>query len=152
MVLWLEGYPTKRYFDDFVDHFWTLIPSLFHTGISEKELAQEILNKAQIDDYQIGLTKVFLRSGGMAALDKIRTELLNKAAITIQANVRKWREQRKYRRIQSAVLVVQVGLKLLIADGTGATNLLYFSLQRICLSTCLDIDVSPLLGSLNPDA
>lgn len=94
-----------------MDHFWTLIPSLFHTGISEKELAREILKKAQIEDFQIGLTKVFLRSGGMAALDKIRTELLNRAAITVQANVRMWREQRKYKRIQSAVLVVQVSSK-----------------------------------------
>lgn len=101
------GYPSKRLYYDFVDHFWVLSPSDFHAGMDEKELSKLILEHAGLKDYQLGLTKVFLRSGQLAVLDKVRTELLTKASTNIQKNVRAWIQKRKYQRILKATIVFQ---------------------------------------------
>jgi len=101
------GYPSKRLYEDFVDHFWVLSPTQFHEGLNEKDLSKLIVDNAGLKDYQMGLTKVFLRSGQLAVLDKIRTELLNKASTTIQKNVKTWIQKRKYQRILKATIVLQ---------------------------------------------
>lgn len=101
------GYPSKRLYEDFVDHFWVLAPTDFHSGMDEKDLSKLIVQNAGLKDYQLGLTKVFLRSGQLAVLDKVRTELLNKASTNIQKNVRTWIQKRKYQRILRATTVLQ---------------------------------------------
>jgi len=101
------GYPSKRLYEDFVDHFWMLAPSEFHAGMNERELSKLLVENAGLKDYQLGLTKVFLRSGQLAVLDKVRTELLAKASTNIQKNVRTWIQKRKYQRVLKATIVVQ---------------------------------------------
>ena len=101
------GYPSKRLYEDFVDHFWMLSPGEFHSGLEEKALSRMILEKAALKDYQLGLTKVFLRSGQLAVLDKVRTEMLNKGSTAIQKNIRAWLQRRRYIRTLRATLVIQ---------------------------------------------
>eukprot|EP00210_Caulerpa_lentillifera_P009028 g8617.t1 len=101
------GYPSKRLYEDFVDHFWMLAPSQFHQGMDEKELSKLIVENAGLKDYQMGLTKIFLRSGQLAVIDKFRTELLSKAATTVQKNVKAWLVRRQYLRTLKATLVMQ---------------------------------------------
>eukprot|EP00210_Caulerpa_lentillifera_P001139 g1097.t1 len=105
------GYPSKRFYEDFVDHFWMLAPSQFHQGMEEKELSKLIVDNAGLKDYQLGLTKIFLRSGQLAVLDKQRTELLNKSATTVQKNVRRWLLRKQYLRIHKATLVIQAYIR-----------------------------------------
>lgn len=85
------------------------MPSI--SGKTDKEIAVDILKKAELEDYQVGLTKVFLRSGGMAVLDKMRTEILSKAAITVQANVRGWMQRRRYKKINLAIVKIQAYIR-----------------------------------------
>jgi hypothetical protein len=54
------GFPSKRPFSDFVDHFWTLAPTLIHSDLDDREISRKILDKAGITGYQIGETKVSL--------------------------------------------------------------------------------------------
>ncbi len=55
----------------------------------------------------MGKTKVFLRAGQMAVLDKLRTELMNRSAITIQRHVRGFLQGRDYRRTRRATITLQ---------------------------------------------
>ncbi len=58
--------------------------------------------------YQLGQTKVFLRAGQMASLDKLRTELMNRSAITIQRHVQGFIKRRQYARTRRAAITLQV--------------------------------------------
>lgn len=58
--------------------------------------------------YQLGETKVFLRAGQMASLDKLRTELMNRCAIIIQRHVKGFTARCKYLRTRRAAITVQV--------------------------------------------
>lgn len=63
-----------------------------------------------VQGYQLGETKVFLRAGQMASLDKLRTELMNRCAITIQRHVQGFVKRRQYARTRNAAITVQVNL------------------------------------------
>ena len=58
--------------------------------------------------YQLGKTKVFLRAGQMAQLDKLRTELMGSSATTIQRHVRGLLRRRQYQRVRRATVRLQV--------------------------------------------
>jgi myosin V len=56
----------------------------------------------------MGKTKVFLRAGQMAVLDKLRTELMNRSATTIQRHVKGFTARRRYQRTRRAAITLQV--------------------------------------------
>jgi len=51
--------------------------------------------------------QIFLRAGQMAALDKLRTELLNRSAVTLQRHARGFVLRRRYARARRAALTLQ---------------------------------------------
>ena len=51
--------------------------------------------------------QIFLRAGQMAELDKIRTELLNRSAITLQRHARGFVKRSQYQRQRHAVIALQ---------------------------------------------
>ncbi|KAI7990220.1 Myosin-11 [Camellia lanceoleosa] len=82
------GYPTRKTFFEFLNRFGLLAPEALEGNVDEKVVCQRILDKMQLMGSQIGKTKVFLRAGQMAELDARRAEKLNKAAKTIQRQIR----------------------------------------------------------------
>ncbi len=54
------GFPTKTLYEDFVDHFWNLVPELLTTDhdLDDKALSKAVLKKANLQGYQCGETKV----------------------------------------------------------------------------------------------
>lgn len=63
------GFPTKMPFEDFVDHFWCLVPELLaQPDITDKALSQAIVKRAGLQGYQAGHTKVGFFPGGKQAL------------------------------------------------------------------------------------
>ena len=53
------GFPSKRPFPDFVDHFWTLAPGLLRQpDLDDREISRRIMEKSGVTDYQLGTTKV----------------------------------------------------------------------------------------------
>ena len=51
--------------------------------------------------------QIFLRAGQMAELDKIRTELLNRSAVTLQRHARGFVKRSQYQRKRHAIVVLQ---------------------------------------------
>ncbi|GLI63183.1 hypothetical protein VaNZ11_005953 [Volvox africanus] len=105
------GFPSKRPYDEFVDHFWPLAPDLLKTDVDDKEVTKAILAKAGVTGYQLGLTKVFMRPGQMAQLDKIRTDTLNGAAVTIQRFVRGTLARWRFAAKRAAILKIQCAVR-----------------------------------------
>ena len=53
------GFPTKFPFEDFVDHFWNLVPELLaRDDLDDADLARAACQKARLQGFQIGRTKV----------------------------------------------------------------------------------------------
>jgi len=101
------GFPSKRPYPDFVDHFWPLAPELLRTDLDDQEISKRIIEKTGLAGYQLGETKVFLRAGQMAQMDKLRTDKLNSAAIRIQRSVRGYLARKHYLQAMQRVLLLQ---------------------------------------------
>ncbi|XP_029126576.1 myosin-7 [Cajanus cajan] len=82
------GYPTRKSFDEFVQRFTILEPKVLKACPDEMTACKRLLDRANLKDYQIGKTKVFLRAGQMAELDACRAEVLGRSASVIQRKVR----------------------------------------------------------------
>lgn len=70
----------------------------------------EELNIPQ-SEWQVGKTKVFLRSVVHEPLEDARKQMINGKAVIIQREWRRFNEQRKYRKIHNAVLRIQHAYK-----------------------------------------
>ena len=58
------GFPTKTLYEDFVDHFWNLVPELLsNPDLDDKALSKAVLKKANLQGYQCGHSKVRAHSG-----------------------------------------------------------------------------------------
>ena len=100
------GYPSKRTYQEFNDHFWMMC--LDTLDIDEKDLSKHIINKhLPHNDTQFGKTRVFLRAGRMAELEKKRMELQNRSATLIQAHVKSWLAQKEFNEKISAIITIQ---------------------------------------------
>ncbi|KAJ2870668.1 Myosin type-2 heavy chain 1, partial [Coemansia asiatica] len=78
-------------------------------GEKEHALCKSILDLSLPDDaqYQIGLTKVFLRAGQWAIMEKKRSALFEKSAVTMQRFCRAFLVRRSYRQMIDAAVVIQ---------------------------------------------
>ncbi|KAL8215013.1 hypothetical protein R6Q57_004462 [Mikania cordata] len=101
------GYPTNKSFTDFVNRFGLLDPEVLRANQDRKDACRKILNKAGIQGYQIGKTKVFLRAGHMAALDAQRAERLNSAIIVIQRMTRSYIIRKRFLAMANLAVALQ---------------------------------------------
>ncbi|KAD3338354.1 hypothetical protein E3N88_33875 [Mikania micrantha] len=101
------GYPTNKSFTDFVNRFGLLDPEVLRANQDRKDACRKILNKAGIQGYQIGKTKVFLRAGHMAALDAQRAERLNSAIIVIQRMTRSFIIRKRFLAMANLAVALQ---------------------------------------------
>ena len=64
----------------------------------------------QTPSFQVDIlcpVQIFLRAGQMAELDKIRTELLNRSAVTLQRHARGFVKRSQYQSKRHAIVVLQ---------------------------------------------
>ena len=53
------GFPTKMLYEDFVDHFWNLVPHLLaRSDLTDSDIGRAIVDQAHLKGYQAGKTKV----------------------------------------------------------------------------------------------
>ena len=91
------GFPTKLPFEDFVDHFWNLVPELLsRPELDDAALARGIAAKAHLTGYQAGkskartqrdATRVFIGLWGVVggtAAELLARLLLDEAALARQ--------------------------------------------------------------------
>ena len=101
------GYPTRKNFDEFVHRFSILEPKVLKSCPDEMTACKRLLEKANLKDYQIGKTKVFLRAGQMAELDACRAEVLGRSAIIIQKKTRTFICEKQYNLLRFSAVELQ---------------------------------------------
>ncbi|CAI5480733.1 unnamed protein product [Closterium sp. Yama58-4] len=111
--------------------------------MSDVEYVEALLKHAKLDNYQIGLTKVFLRAGQMALLQSMRLDAMNEAARKIQRVTRHFLFNRHRRR---AALLIQTHWR------GHCARVSYQQLQRDVAAVVLQLAVPslPNLPSLPP--
>ncbi|KAJ3691579.1 hypothetical protein LUZ61_020743 [Rhynchospora tenuis] len=118
------GYPTRRTFYEFIDRFGLLAPDVLSGSMDEVAAVRTLLEKANLEGYQIGKTKIFLRAGQMAELDARRNEVLGAAASLIQRKVRSYLARKSFVFIKKAAIQIQT-----ICRGENARKV-YNNLRR----------------------
>ncbi|XRB20861.1 myosin V [Pseudoscourfieldia marina] len=109
------GYPSRRFFTEFVNRFYMIDPNLLRQNIDDRAISQKLCAKAGLEGFQIGLTKVFLRAGQMALLDKQRLLVLQESAIVIAREWRRKKARDLYLRMREAVVTLQAGGRGMLA-------------------------------------
>ncbi|KAL3506296.1 hypothetical protein ACH5RR_031678, partial [Cinchona calisaya] len=101
------GFPTRKTFDEFVGRFGILAPGVLNGSCEEVSACKRILERVELNGYQIGKTKVFLRAGQMAELDARRSEVLGKSASVIQRKVRSYFTRKTFIVLRISAVQVQ---------------------------------------------
>ncbi|KAK1426383.1 hypothetical protein QVD17_15054 [Tagetes erecta] len=100
------GFPTRKPFHEFIERFKILSPNVVNLS-DEIEASKILLEKANLEGYQIGKTKVFLRAGQMAEIDARRSEVLGRSATKIQTKFRGYSACNKFILLRSSAIVIQ---------------------------------------------
>nr|XP_011462402.1 PREDICTED: myosin-8 isoform X2 [Fragaria vesca subsp. vesca] len=101
------GYPTRKTFAEFANRFGILAPEVLKGSLDKVTACQKLLQNANLQGYQIGKTKVFLRAGQMAELDACRAEVLGRSARVIQNKIRSYVCLKVYIRLRSSAIEIQ---------------------------------------------
>ncbi|CAN1242726.1 XI-2 [Linum perenne] len=101
------GYPTRKMFNEFIARFGILATNVSKGSCDEITACKRILEKVKLEGYQVGKTKIFLRSGQMADMDARRTEVLAKSATKIQTKVRSYYCRKKYLLLRQSAIGIQ---------------------------------------------
>ncbi|XP_023288541.1 unconventional myosin-XV [Orussus abietinus] len=105
------GYPVRLLFGHFVDRYRYLVPNRLPRGAPNKELCRIILDKAVPPEahsqYQLGLTRVFLRESLERTLEYNRALILERAAITVQRFTRGFLTRRRFLSISRSTVLLQ---------------------------------------------
>lgn len=112
-----EGFPIHMTFGEFVNKYQCLTKR--HAIKSNCDQVLSVINELNIPqtEWQIGKTKVFLRSVVHEPLEDARKQVINAQAIKIQSYWRRYIERKRYGKIKKAVLRIQhayLGWKLRI--------------------------------------
>ncbi|KAM0949717.1 putative myosin ATPase [Dioscorea sansibarensis] len=101
------GYPTRRTFYEFIDRFGILAPEVLDGSCDEVTASKRLLEKVDLQGFQIGKTKVFLRAGQMAELDARRSEVLGRSAKIIQRKFRSYLARRSFILQRKSAILLQ---------------------------------------------
>lgn len=102
-----EGFPIHMPFDEFV-HKYQCLTKRYRNRDSREQVLCVIkeLNVPQTE-WQMGKTKIFLRSNVHEPLEDARKQVISTKAITIQSVWRSYAARKKYQRIRWAALQIQ---------------------------------------------
>ncbi|EFA74941.1 myosin-5b [Heterostelium album PN500] len=109
------GFPTRRPLAEFYSRYKLLYPkSQGKKGSKDVKIQVTALFegiKLSEDKFKIGITKVFLRAGQLAALENMRLTKLSHSATVIQSCWRRHYYEKKYRQLKSAALIIQTKIR-----------------------------------------
>ncbi|XP_020571347.1 protein OPAQUE1-like [Phalaenopsis equestris] len=103
----LAGYPTRRTYSEFLDRFGLLALEHMDGSYNEKMLAEKIMQKLKLENFQLGKSKVFLRAGQIAILDARRNEVLNSAARFVQTRFLTFIARKEFVKTKCAAVTLQ---------------------------------------------
>nr|XP_057931095.1 unconventional myosin-Vc isoform X2 [Doryrhamphus excisus] len=122
-----QSYPSRWTYFEFYSRYSVLMTNQ-EAGFNDKMQTCKFVLQRLIQDpnqYKFGRTKIFLRAGQVAFLEKLRLDRLRGACITIQKHVRGWIQRRKYLRLRHAAITIQQYIrgKKMIRKAVSAANL-----------------------------
>ncbi|KAJ9188015.1 hypothetical protein P3X46_003416 [Hevea brasiliensis] len=114
-----SGYPTHMTFSEVLHRFGMLAPEIWRGNYEEKVACKWIFEKMELTGYQLGNTKVFLRTGQMAELDAHRRHvntrftrknyiLKRQASIHIQSRWRGKQTRQLYKEMTQEAAAVKI--------------------------------------------
>ena len=109
------GYPSRNNFYDFVERFGLLSPGLYDQDLEESQMCEKLLELAKLEGHQIGKTKIFLKGGQMAMMDKLRTEKMNAAATMIARHMMTFVAKKCFKKKKEAIVTIQCGARSMFA-------------------------------------
>ncbi|KAK8611780.1 hypothetical protein V6N13_131822 [Hibiscus sabdariffa] len=110
-----EGYPTHRTFSEFINRFAILAPDVLKEFVEENVACKSIMKKIGLSGYQVGKTKIFLRAGQMAELDRRKARALGESAKAIQKKIRTCLSRKQYVDIRAASICIQSVVRGILA-------------------------------------
>ncbi|XP_061891963.1 unconventional myosin-Vc isoform X2 [Entelurus aequoreus] len=122
-----QSYPSRWTYSEFYNRYNVLMTNQ-EAGFNDKmQTCKNVLQRLIQDanQYKFGRTKIFLRAGQVAFLEKLRLDQLRTACITIQKHVRGWSQRKKYLRMRNAAITLQQYIrgKKTIRKAVSAANL-----------------------------
>ncbi|NXD06353.1 MYO5C protein, partial [Nothocercus nigrocapillus] len=104
-----QSYPSRWTYIEFFSRY-SILMTQQELSINDKKQICKIVLQRLIQDpnqYQFGRTKIFFRAGQVAYLEKLRSDKLRHACITIQKSVRGWLQRKKFLLIKQAAIIIQ---------------------------------------------
>ncbi|XP_051918237.1 unconventional myosin-Vc isoform X2 [Hippocampus zosterae] len=122
-----QSYPSRWTYFEFYSRYNVLMTNEESSLDDKTQTCKYVLQRLIQDpnQYKFGRTKIFLRAGQVAYLEKLRLDRLRAACITIQKYVRGWNQRRKYQRLRQAAILIQqyVRGKRTVRKAVSAANL-----------------------------
>ncbi|XP_071709398.1 myosin-6-like [Rutidosis leptorrhynchoides] len=103
----MAGFPTRKPFKEFIHRFKIFSPEDVKKSTDDIKTSKLLLDKANVEGYQIGKTKVFLRAGQMAELDARRSEVLGRSASKVQRKFLTYSARKKFTSLKSSSIQIQ---------------------------------------------
>ncbi|KAL8258525.1 hypothetical protein R6Q59_026478 [Mikania micrantha] len=103
----MAGFPTRKPFKEFISRFKIFAPDEVKKSNDDIKTSKMLLEKANLQGYQIGKTKVFLRAGQMAELDARRSEVLGRSASKVQRKFLTYSARKKFTLLKFSSIQLQ---------------------------------------------
>ncbi|XP_061773262.1 unconventional myosin-Va-like isoform X2 [Nerophis ophidion] len=102
------GFPSRWTYQEFFSRYRVLMKQM-DVLPDGKETCRNVLKKLIQDQnlYQFGKNKIFFRAGQVAFLEKLRSEQLRRACVSIQKTIRCWSARKKYLRMKQSANTIQ---------------------------------------------
>uniref|UniRef100_A0A4W6FQT4 non-specific serine/threonine protein kinase n=1 Tax=Lates calcarifer TaxID=8187 RepID=A0A4W6FQT4_LATCA len=121
-----QGYSHRILFEDFVNRYYYLAFRAHQMPETSKENAVAILERAKLEDWVLGKTKVFLRYYHVEQLNLLLREVIARVVV-MQAYTKGWLGARRYRKEKEkrnrGAIIIQSGTLVLIKQGRSAISL-----------------------------
>ncbi|KAJ8247858.1 hypothetical protein GJAV_G00251340 [Gymnothorax javanicus] len=104
-----QSYPSRWTYIEFYSRYSILMTQPELVINDKKQTCKTVLQRLIQDcnQFKFGRTKIFFRAGQVAYLEKLRSDRLRRACITIQKHVRGWSQRKKYLLMRDAAIVIQ---------------------------------------------
>ncbi|XP_015256012.1 PREDICTED: unconventional myosin-Va [Cyprinodon variegatus] len=102
------GFPSRWTYQEFFGRYRILMKQK-EVLPDRKQSCKNLLEKLTQDQqkYQFGKNKIFFRAGQVAYLEKLRSDKLRSACVSIQKTIRCWVARRKYLRMRESAIIIQ---------------------------------------------
>lgn len=104
------GYPIRYEYREFIDRFRCLVKNIPPSHKTDCKVSSNTICNALFvrgEDFQLGVTKVFLKDGDHEFLENERSRILSKYILLLQRTIRGWLCRRRYLKLREAAIVVQ---------------------------------------------